>query len=192
MTQDWKISNKREVLNQGKFLRVEYHTVELPDGTVIDDWSWVITPDYVNIVVITEDGRFLLFKQGKYAYKGVSFAPMGGYLEPGEDALEAAKRELLEETGYVADDWSHLGKWVVDSNRGAGTAHAYLAIGARKVQARAADDLEEQTIIHLNRDEVEAALLSGKVKVLPWSNALLMALMLYDKRMRDVKKVDDE
>jgi 8-oxo-dGTP pyrophosphatase MutT (NUDIX family) len=178
---DWKTTKKRTVLENGKFLTVEYHTVELPDGTVIDDWSWVITPDFINVVIIDEDGKFLLFRQTKYGIDGDSLAVVGGYIEAGEDPLAAAKRETLEETGYEAPDWTFFGSYRVDANRGAGTAYAYLATGAKKVAEPNADDLEEQEMILLSREEVEAALFNGEFKVLPWTNLVALSLLYLDR-----------
>jgi ADP-ribose pyrophosphatase len=85
-----------------QILSVEAHTVELPDGRVIEDWPWVVTPDFVNVVAVTEAGEFLLFRQTKYSIPGLTLATVGGYLEPGEEPLAAAQRELREETGYAA------------------------------------------------------------------------------------------
>lgn len=174
---NWIVKSKRQVLQQGKFLTVEYHSLQLPDGMEIEDWSWVITPDFVNVVVLDEDGQFVVFKQGKYAYEGDSIAPVGGYIEANEDPLEAAKREVLEELGYVAKDWYSLGQWVVDANRGIGTAYTYLATGAKKIQERNADDLEAQELCFLSKQELEQALFNGEIKVLSWQNSFLMALV---------------
>lgn len=160
----------------GKYLVVENHSVELPDGRVISDWPWIITPDYVNVVVVTEDGKFPIFRQTKYSVEGVTLAPVGGYLDPGEDALAAAKRELLEETGYEASEWTHLGSYAVDGNRGAGTAHFFLAWGARKAADIDSDDVEEQELLLLSRSEVEAALEAAEFKVLPWAANIALAL----------------
>ena len=118
--QPWKTLSRRVVLDQGKFLIVENHAVELPDGRVIPEWPWVITPDYVNIVPVTDEGEFLCFRQTKYGVDGLSLAPIGGYIEPGENPLAAARRELLEETGYETSDWTGLGRYRVDGNRGVG------------------------------------------------------------------------
>ena len=87
----WKTLSKKVILQGNRFLTVENHTVELPDGRIILDWQWIITPDFVNVVAITEDERFLCFRQTKYAVQGTSLAPVGGYMEPGEDPLKAAK-----------------------------------------------------------------------------------------------------
>jgi ADP-ribose pyrophosphatase len=175
--QSWKTLSRRTILNYGKFLIVEDHTIELPDGQVISEWPWLITPDYINVSAVTEDGEFLFFRQTKYGVDGISLAPVGGYLEPGEDPLAAAKRELLEETGYEASDWINLGNYVVDGNRGAGRAHLFLARDARYVMEPIGDDLEEQQLLRLSRSEVEAALTAGEFKVLAWATVVALALL---------------
>jgi ADP-ribose pyrophosphatase len=172
----WKTLNRQTILNHSKFLQVEIHTVQLPDGQIIEDWPWVITPDFVNVVAQLEDGRFLFFRQVKYSVDGPTLAPVGGYLEPGEEPLTAAKRELLEETGYEATEWVSLGSFAVDANRGAGTAYPFLARHARPVAEPDADDLEEQELLFLSQDELENALAEGEFKVLPWVTAVALAL----------------
>jgi ADP-ribose pyrophosphatase len=174
--QPWKTLERKTVLDHSQYLQVENHTVQLPDGRVIPDWPWIITPDYVNVVAVTAQARFLCFRQTKYGVEGTSLAPVGGYLEPGEDPLATAKRELLEETGYEAPEWVDLGHYVVDGNRGAGSGHLYLARGARRVTAPDADDLEEQELLLLTRAEMAAALAAGEFKVLAWAAVVALAL----------------
>ncbi|MBN2391868.1 MAG: NUDIX hydrolase [Anaerolineae bacterium] len=174
--QSWKTLARRTILNHSKFLAVEEHTVELPDGRIIDRWPWIITPDYINVTAVTEEDLFLCFRQTKYSVEGISLAVVGGYLESDEDPLEAAKRELLEETGYEAAEWLALGRYPVDGNRGAGVAYPFLATGARRVTEIDADDLEEQELLLLSRAEMEAALDAGEFKLLPWAVAVALAL----------------
>jgi ADP-ribose pyrophosphatase len=172
----WKTLSRETVLDRGKFLRVEDHTVQLPDGRVIEQWPWIITPDFINVVAVTENDKFLCFQQVKYAVEGEVLATVGGYLEPGEEPLAAAQRELLEETGYEATEWIDLGHYAVDANRGAGTAHYFLALHARHIAARDADDLEEQHLLLLTRAELEAALDACQFKALPWAAIVALAL----------------
>ncbi len=174
--------SKKTILDLGKYLVVENHSVELPDGSVIDDWPWIITPDYVNVVAVTEDGKYPIFRQTKYSVEGVTLAPVGGYIDPGEDPLAAARRELLEETGYEASDWTHLGTFAVDGNRGAGTAHLFLAEGARKVAEINSDDVEDQELLLPDRLELEAALDAGEFKVLAWAAVVALALRRMDEQ----------
>lgn len=172
----WRLLARETILDQPPFLVVEQHTLALPDGRIIPDWQWIITPDFVNVVAETEDGRLVCLRQPKYGYEGLSLAPVGGYVEVGEAPLAAARRELLEETGYEADRWIDLGQYRVDANRGAGMAYLYLARGARRVRDPEPDDLETQEVLLLTPREVEAALTGGKVKVLGWATVMALAL----------------
>jgi ADP-ribose pyrophosphatase len=130
----------------------------------------------VNVIAVTEDGLFLCFRQVKYGVEGTTLAPVGGFLAPGEEPLEAGRRELLEETGYEAAEWIDLGTYRVDPNRGIAMAHLFLARGAHRVAEPHSDDLEEQQLLHLTRAEVERGLAAGDVKVLAWTAAFLLAL----------------
>ncbi|MEE9617935.1 MAG: NUDIX hydrolase [Anaerolineae bacterium] len=179
--QPWKTLSRRTILNHSRFLVVEEHTIELPDGRVISDWPWIISPDYVIVLAVTEDGEFLCFRQTKYGVDGTSLAPVGGYLEPGEDPLTAAQRELLEEAGCEAPDWINLGQYRVGGNHGAGMAYLFLARGARRVAEINSDDLEEQELFPLTRSEIEAALAAGEFKVLAWTTAVALALLCLDR-----------
>jgi len=173
----WKTIRVTPLLSFGKWLTVESRAVELPDGRVIEDWPWVITPDYASIAAFTPEGKMICFRQVKYAVEGESLAPAGGYIEPGEDPLAAAKRELLEETGYSAPEWIPLGSYPVDANRGAGTGYLFMALGAEVTAEASADDLEEQVLVFLTRAEVEEALLTSRFKVLPWAATASLALL---------------
>ena len=176
--QPWKTLSRKQVLHYGRFLTVEEHAIGLPDGRTLEAWPWLITPDYINVAAITAEGLFICFRQTKYGVAGTSLAPVGGYIEPGEAPLATAQRELLEETGYSAPAWRALGHYCVDGNRGAGTAHLFLATGAQRTAELHADDLEEQALLLLTRAEVEAALAAGEFKVLAWAAVMALALHL--------------
>lgn len=184
MLRPWTTADRRTVFQPagGNWMTVEEHTVELPSGEVIDDWLWVVTPDFVNVVVETTGGEYVCFRQTKYAVEGTTMAIVGGYIDPGEDPLTAAEREVAEETGYRAEEWTSLGAYAVDGNRGNGTAHLFLARGAVPAgdgvaaEVAESDDLEDQELLLLTRDEVREALLAGEFKVAPWAAAVAMAL----------------
>ncbi len=180
----WQCQARQKVLDHSTFLSVENHTVQLPSGEIISDWPIVITPDYVDVLVQDLAGKFIVFHQYKYAVGGQTMAPIGGYLAPGEDPLVGAKRELLEETGYISDQWVKLGEYLVDANRGVGTAHLYLALSARQVQPREADDLEEQRLLVLDRQALEESVENGKFKVLAWTTVVLLGLRYIDQLPR--------
>jgi len=173
----WKTLSRKTILAHSRFLTVEEHLVELPDGRQIPNWCWIITYDYVNVMARTTQGKFICFRQAKYGVEGLSLAPVGGHVEAWENPLEAAKRELREETGYQASSWTSLGSYRVDANHGCGTAYLFLAEGADRVAEPDSDDLEEQELLLLDREEMQSALLAGEFKVLSWGMAAAMALM---------------
>ena len=172
----WKTLSRETILNQNKFLSVENHVVELPDGRIIPDWAWVNIPDAAIVLAVTENQQFLCFRQTKYAVDGITLATVGGMIEENEDPLEAAKRELLEETGYAAMEWVSLGKYILDPNRGMANMHLFLAMRVKPVAATIVDDLEDQELIFLSREEIEKALLAGEFKILTSSAVISMSL----------------
>jgi len=173
----WETLSKRVLLDHGKFLKVEAHNIRLPDGKVIEDWPWVIIPDAAIVLARKPNGNYLCFRQTKYAVDGTSLAPVGGMVNPGEDPLKAAKRELLEETGFQSNDWVELGSYAVDPNRGVGIVNLFLANNIEKIQAQESDDLEDQILVELPRKDLVSALMLGEFKVISWTACISMALL---------------
>ncbi len=104
----WKTVDTSTILDRQPFLTVANHVVQLPNGRVIPDWTMVNTPDYVNVVCLTQTQprKVVVFRQTKYAI-GLAYpddpstlALVGGYVEQGEAPLYA--RFLL----YIATNLS--------------------------------------------------------------------------------------
>lgn len=174
--ENWSTQAREVILDERPWLSVERHTVVLPDGHVIPNWTWVVTPDFVIVVAVTEQDKFLCFRQTKYALEGETLAIVGGYINDDEPPLVAARRELREETGYEAADWVDLGCYRLDPNRGMATGHLFLARGARWVTPISSDDLEQQELLYMNLPEVRAAMMAGEFGVMAWTAALAMSL----------------
>jgi ADP-ribose pyrophosphatase len=172
-SEEWRVLSRLELLDGSPWLRVWAETVELPGGRVVDGFYSLETSDYA--VVFATAGEQVVVQRGyKHGPRRVALHLPSGYVEPDEDPLDAAKRELREETGYEAERWTQLGTFTSDGNRGAGRAHLFRAEGARKVAEPASDDLEEAETLLFTRAELLAALGRGEVAVL--SSAATIAL----------------
>jgi ADP-ribose pyrophosphatase len=95
-------------LLRGHFLHAMRDTVRLPDGKEATR-EYVIHPGAVMVVAELPDGRLVLERQFRYPVQSVMVEFPAGKLDPGEDSLVCAKRELLEETGYTARQWARAG-----------------------------------------------------------------------------------
>jgi ADP-ribose pyrophosphatase len=102
-----KISSR--TVYRGRLLTVKKDEVSLPDGGVASR-EYVVHPGAAIILPLFDDGSVLLERQFRYPVGNHFYELPAGKLEPDEAPLETAKRELVEETGYVAAEWRELGR----------------------------------------------------------------------------------
>jgi ADP-ribose diphosphatase len=93
---------------RGKLLHVRRDVVRLPDGSE-GVREYIRHPGAVMVAAILENGRVVLERQFRYPHAREFIELPAGKLDPGEPHLATARRELLEETGYVAGEWRRLG-----------------------------------------------------------------------------------
>jgi ADP-ribose pyrophosphatase len=125
----------------GVLLHVHRDAVRLPNGKVTTR-EYIDHPGAVAIVPVVDGGEILLERQFRYPIGRVMIEIPAGKIDPGEDPLRTAQRELLEETGYTAREWRHLGTihpLVAYSNE---RIELYLARGIVETQGAALDDGE--------------------------------------------------
>ena len=93
-----------EMAYDGRFLKVAKDRIALPDGKITDR-EYIKHPGAVVILPLFDDGRVLLERQFRYPLGREFIEFPAGKIDPGEDTLACAKRELVEETGYTATEW---------------------------------------------------------------------------------------
>jgi 8-oxo-dGTP pyrophosphatase MutT (NUDIX family) len=106
------------------------------------------TPDWVNVVPVTPDGRLVCVRQYRFGTAAVELEIPAGIVDAGESHREAAERELLEETGYVSSEWSYLGAAAPNPAFLDNLCHHWLATGAT-VAARPQLDPGEDIAVEL-------------------------------------------
>ena len=164
--ENWQVVDSRTLLSAQPFLDVRAERVALPDGRVVEDFYQIDITPFVCIFAEAEDGRIITINQYKHGAKAVSLTFPGGHIDAGEEALDAAKRELREETGCEAAKWFSLGDYVINANQGCGRAHLFFAQGCRQVCEPDSGDLEEMEIELLSRAEILAAAKHGDILLL--------------------------
>lgn len=144
---------------------------------MIDDFNQVEIPDYAVVVATTPGGLFILERQYKHGIGKVSLTLPGGTINAGEDPLDAAKRELLEETGLATESWEHLGTYVGDANYGCGRAYVLRAWNAVQVAHPNSGDLEEMEIVQMTKEEILENLVLGEIIAVAAVAALGIAII---------------
>jgi ADP-ribose pyrophosphatase len=172
----WRTLARRTLLSRLPWLEAGEERVALPDGREVDGFLWIQTRDFVAVVAVSERSDVVLVRSYKHGPRAISLAVPAGYIEEHEEPLAAAKRELREETGYEATEWTALGRFVVDGNYGVCTEHVYLARGARSVTTPESGDLEQIEIVLLPLAEIIPLVRRGGVVQLSSVAALGLAV----------------
>lgn len=169
----WKTLKTKTIL-ESPWLSVYKDEVLLPSGRVEKAYYRTPMPDFALAVVFTRGGEVLMLRHYRHGVGRVIYGLPAGHLERGERPLAAAKRELMEETGYAAPRWESLGGFVCNSNRHGGTAHIFLARGAVRKASPVTDDLEESELLEM--PPAQAFALIGRRGALTLSSAAALGL----------------
>jgi len=127
---------------------------ELPDGSVMDFEISHSKNEAVVIVAIDKEDRLILSKQFRQGIEKVVIELPAGMSEHTENMIDAAKRELIEETGYITDDIREIGSYHGDSSNDI-VYHAFLAKNCEKVSDQKLDKSEFIEVVTMSLDEYE-------------------------------------
>lgn len=141
-----------ETLYEGRIIDLTIETVELPNGKEARR-EVVRHPGAVTVLAITDDNKILLVRQFRKPCDRVLIEIPAGKLEPGEDPLSSAKRELEEETGYQAREWQHLNSFYTSPGFADELIHLYVARGLVQTEQKLDQD-EFLDLIEASVDDV--------------------------------------
>ena len=134
----WEIVST-EYLIRRPWLTARKDVVRLPDGRINPEY-WILEyPDWVNVIAITRDGLMVMERQYRHGLGKTCFELPCGVIEEGETPLEAARRELLEETG----SWQEWMTWSPNPSTSTNLTHSFLAVGVEKVSEQKLDATED-------------------------------------------------
>jgi 8-oxo-dGTP pyrophosphatase MutT (NUDIX family) len=115
------------------------------------------------VLARTEEGHFVVVRQYRFGTRHVTTEIPGGVIDPGEEPLAAAQRELREETGYTAERWSYLGRVEPNPAFHDNLCHHYLAEDARLTHAQELDPGEDIVVATLSGDQLTQAIHEGQI-----------------------------
>jgi len=120
-------------------------------------------PSWVNVVARTVGGAFVVVRQFRFGTEEVTTEVPGGVVDPGEEPLEAARRELREETGYTSERWSLLAVVAPNPAFQSNRCWQFLAEDCERTQATELDPGEDIQVALLEESELRAEIESGAI-----------------------------
>jgi 8-oxo-dGTP pyrophosphatase MutT (NUDIX family) len=162
MIKKWNLI-KSEKINSCRIFSTRKDIILSPVTGKEHDFYVVESPDWVNVVAITPDNQVVLIEQYRHGTGSVTIEIPGGTVDPGESPIEAAKRELLEETGYASHNWVCIGKVHPNPAMQNNTCYTFLARDAREVQSQSFEGTEDIAVSLISTSNIPNLVSEGKI-----------------------------
>lgn len=159
----WRVLSSEKLLSKGTWMNLRQERVQLPSGNIVPEWFVLEFPDWVNVIAITRDGHFVMEDQYRHALGRTDFELVAGVIDPGETPLQAAQRELSEETGYGGGQWQLFMTISPNPTNHTNMSYTFLATGVEPISAQHQEPTEDIHVDIFTREEVEELLHTGRI-----------------------------
>ena len=183
MKLDWQRVRSERGPDLG-ILDVRFDWMRHPAGEPVLKRLVLESVDWINVVALTDEGLSIMVDQYRFGIGARTLETPGGMVDPGEDPLTAAKRELLEETGYGGGKWRHLGAVEPNPAIHPHLCHHFLADGVRRIQAPEPGPGEAIGLEFLSFTGIRAAMADGRLRHALALSALARVFPLFDDMHR--------
>jgi len=161
-----------------RWLTLRSDSVRLPNGNMLSPYHVIEIADWVNVVAISDAGDMLLVEQYRHAVARTLLEIPAGHVDPTEGLEAAARRELLEETGYGGGTWHALGALHPAASRFTNQVHAFLAVGVTRLARPMEEESENLRLHEIPWAEFAVGLRSGTLR-LHEANQMSTLLLLH-------------
>jgi 8-oxo-dGTP pyrophosphatase MutT (NUDIX family) len=142
----WEIITDTALVSR-TWLEVREQRVRLANGNEIEQFHLINGPHWTAVLCLTTDLQVVLVRQYRHGFGGASLELPAGVIEPSEAPIDAARRELLEESGFEAAAIEPLLSTAPEPSRSSTRAHFFFASGARPVAAQQLDHSEDMVVV---------------------------------------------
>ena len=172
----WEIISTEYLYKHPPYFISRKDVCRRPDGNIIPAYYVVELPQSVITVPVVDD-KVLLIKQYRHPVEEISWEFPGGFVDEGEDALTAAKRELKEETGFVFDSYHYLGKIAGNPGILNNFTHVFTASGAHQTGNTNLDNQEDIEAAWFSLEALKQLLINNQIIQSLHANAAYMSLL---------------
>ena len=176
----WGVVKDKKVFETPIF-DLHERTLDAPGQALNHPYYVLSAPEWINIIALTPDQKIVLVEQYRAGVDEVTLEIPGGMVDAGESPLEAAKRELLEETGYSSDKWEMIGKTSSNPAILSNFTHLYIASDCIKTAPQQTDGSEDINVSVIPLDDFLDLVRNGTVH----HAIVLAAVAQYLLRERD-------
>jgi len=170
----WQVLTDTSLISQ-RWLEVREQRVRLANGHEIDRFHLIRGPSWASVLCVTPDEQVILVRQYRHGLGGPSLELPAGVIEPSEEPLDAARRELREETGFVVEELSLLLTAAPEPARNTTRAYFFFARGAVRVAEPALDRSEELEVVLVPVTELFELIDQGQIVHAAHIGAILLA-----------------
>ena len=165
----WKTLESRYIIRR-PWLTARVDKVQLPSGVINPEHYVLEYPAWVNVIAITTDDRYVMIRQYRHGLDEIGLELVAGTSEDGENPETAARRELLEESGYAGGEWSLMMKICQNPSICNNFTYCFVARGVECVAEQSLDESEDIEVVLMTREQLRAALDSEEM-----TQALMLA-----------------
>ncbi|MCM1450350.1 MAG: NUDIX hydrolase [Clostridiales bacterium] len=162
-TEKWQVLDSEYIVRR-PWLVARRDTVKLPTGVIYPEYYVLEYPTWVNVIAITPQGHFVMVEQYRHGLGDVFTELCAGCVEAGEQPIDAARRELAEETGYTGGQWELLTVISGNPSTSNNLTYCYIARDVVPTQDQHLDTTEDIAVTLLTRPQLLELLESDQMK----------------------------